>query len=194
MTPLPRRTPGLFADGTPALACSSVLSVLSVVFSLTLAFAPRDAAAWTGTVTHVTDGDTVWVRAGSARPVSVRLLGIDAPERCQAGGPEATAALTSRVLRREVDVDARAVDRYGRVVAVVTLRGDDLGAWLVDGGHAWSPGFRRAPGPYDAQERRARAAHRGLFAGSAPVEPSRFRRDHGPCERPPGRRQPATKR
>lgn len=173
---------------------SPVFRTGGVAAALLLAVLTGPASAWTGTVTHVTDGDTVWVRAGSARPVSVRLQGIDAPERCQAGGPEATAALTARVLRREVDVDARAVDRYGRVVAVVTLRGDDLGAWLVEGGHAWSPGFRRAPGPYAAQERRARAAHRGLFASEAAIEPSRFRRDHGPCDRAAGRRQPATKR
>lgn len=187
MTPFSRCTPG-----APAGVASAF--VLSVVCAFALAFTPTRADAWTGTVTHVTDGDTVWVRAGSARPVSVRLLGIDAPERCQAGGPEATAALSARVLRREVNVDAQAVDRYGRVVAVVTLRGDDLGAWLVGAGHAWSPGFRRAPGPYAAQQRRARAARRGLFASSVAIEPSRFRRDHGPCERPAGRRQPATKR
>ncbi|KQV98029.1 thermonuclease family protein [Rhizobacter sp. Root1221] len=151
------------------------------------------AFAFSGTVTHVTDGDTVWVRPDGSRPVPVRLYGIDAPESCQAGGPEATEALATRVLRREVTVDSSAHDGYGRVVGTVWLRGEDIGAWLVAQGHAWSPGYRRANGPYADEERLARTRHRGLFAAPA-IEPRQFRRDHGPCPRPPGKRQPATGR
>lgn len=52
------------------------------------------AWAWSGVVTHVSDGDTVWVeptQGGEAQ--KIRLLGIDAPEICQAWGPQARDAL-----------------------------------------------------------------------------------------------------
>ena len=70
----------------------TVLWVLGLVLSGT-------AHALSGIVTHVTDGDTIWVRPDepNRKPVKLRLVGIDAPERCQAWGAQATAALTSQV-------------------------------------------------------------------------------------------------
>ena len=147
-------------------------------------------SAQTGTVTRVTDGDTLWVRldgSGGApvalrRPIKVRLQGIDAPERCQAWGPEAKAALESRVLHRQVRLHVRAADTYHRSIAIVELDGDDVGAWMVGRGHAWSARFRRSPGAYAAQERAAREARRGLFRDSAAIEPREFRKSHGSCQ------------
>ncbi len=147
-----------------------------------------------GTVTRVSDGDTLWLRpAPSAheprpRPVKLRLLGLDAPERCQAWGAEATAALKARVLKRRVTAERRATDDYGRGLVVLRLDGEDVGAWLVAQGHAWSYGRRPATGIYAAQELQARAARRGLFADARAIEPRVFRRQHGPCDaRPAGR-------
>lgn len=155
--------------------------------------AASTAHAMTGVVTHVTDGDTVWVREDGRKPVSVRLHGIDAPERCQDGGEEAAEALRGRVLRKQVHVETHAVDGYGRLVGTVTLGGEDIGEWLVTQGHAWSPRYRNVPGPYADKERLARSRHRGLFARPA-VEPKVFRKANGPCPRPAGRGRPATGR
>lgn len=140
------------------------------------------APAWalTGVVTHVTDGDTLWVRTGQAR-IKVRLQGIDAPERCQAWGPQARDALARRVLNRQVQLQTRARDEYQRTIAQLTLEGEDLGGWMVGQGHAWSARYRRSLGPYAPQEASARAARRGLFAQADAVEPRAFRRQHGPC-------------
>lgn len=140
------------------------------------------AAAWRGTVTHVGDGDTVWVRprAGGA-PRAVRLDGIDAPELCQAYGEAARAALAGRVLGRTVQVRVRQHDGYGRALARVSLRGEDLGGWLVRHGHAWSYRYRGQAGPYARLEARARSQHLGLFQQSQPERPYAFRRRHGSC-------------
>jgi endonuclease YncB( thermonuclease family) len=43
------------------------------------------SADFNGTVVHVADGDTLTV-LNAGHPVRVRLFGIDAPERQQAGG------------------------------------------------------------------------------------------------------------
>ena len=141
------------------------------------------AQAMSGVVTHVSDGDTLWVRPEGGRPVKVRLQGIDAPERCQPWGTQAQAALASRVLHRQVQVRTRAHDDYHRAIGTLELNGEDIAAWMVREGHAWSYRYRRSLGPYAEQEQQARAARRGLFARPA-VEPRAFRKSHGPCSAP----------
>jgi endonuclease YncB( thermonuclease family) len=138
--------------------------------------------AWTGTVTRVSDGDTLWVRpAEGGRPVKVRIEGIDAPEICQAGGRDARRALERRVLRRTVQLETVARDDWGRRIARVSLDGQDVGERLVSEGHAWSDRYRDRPGPYAQQEQAARVARRGLFAAPEPMLPRDFRRVHGAC-------------
>lgn len=146
-----------------------------------LALAAADASAFAATVVHVSDGDTLWVEAAHGTRLDLRLAGIDAPERCQAGGAAARDALAARVLHRRVEVRVRARDAWGRAVARVWLDGDDVNRWLVRSGHAWSPGWHRRAGPYAADERTAREAHRGLFADAAALPPWQFRRRHGAC-------------
>ena len=79
---------------------------------LALAFAllapALHAAGLRATVTYVNDGDTLWVRPVRGGPrLELRLLGIDAPERCQAFGAEARQALRQRVLYQAVEVRLR---------------------------------------------------------------------------------------
>ena len=107
--------------------------------------------------------------------------GIDAPERCQAGGAESTAALTSRVLRREVAVRVVGRDGYGRLLGEVRLDGQDLGAWMVREGHAWSHRRFGVADVYASEEAQARSAQRGLFGDPAAIEPRSFRRSRGNC-------------
>jgi micrococcal nuclease len=140
------------------------------------------AKVLTGVVTYVGDGDTLWVRLSSGgEPVKVRFQGMDAPEICQDWGPQATRALKARAVRKEVVLNTRARDDYGRILARVDMDGEDLGAWMVAQGHAWSYHYRRDPGPYATQERSARSEKRGLWAANAPTEPREFRKQHGSC-------------
>lgn len=140
-----------------------------------------------GVVTRVSDGDTLWLRPDPTpqrarpRPVKLRLVGLDAPERCQPHGPEAGAALSALVLGQRVTVRRRATDQHGRALGTLWRGDEDVGALLVREGHAWSARYRGDPGPYAAEEAAARAGHRGLFAGAAPEPPRDFRRRHGPC-------------
>jgi len=141
------------------------------------------ARGFEGVVTHVTDGDSLWVRpiSGGA-PLEIRLLGIDAPEICQAFGVASRSALAAHVLHRHVAVNSRARDTYRRVLGRVTVNGEDLGAWLVSHGLAWSDRFRHHPGPYGPQEARARAARLGLWADGTAMQPREFRKRHGRCK------------
>jgi endonuclease YncB( thermonuclease family) len=116
------------------------------------------------------DGDTIEL-AGRR----IRLHGIDAPERAQrcrrASGAEwecgrAAAERLSALLReRPARCAGRERDRYGRLVAVCSAAGNDLGAVLVEEGlaHAYS----RYSRDYAPLEEAARAAGRGVWQGSA---------------------------
>lgn len=160
---------------------------LVLLTGLAVSAVPAQAAVaepldWHGTVVHVTDGDTLWVRPqrGGA-PRAIRVDGIDAPELCQLHGQTARSALVGRVLGQVVQVRVRRHDDYGRALARVRIQGRDVGGWLVREGHAWSYRYRGHPGPYAALERAARAQRRGLFSVPGAQRPRDFRRRHGAC-------------
>lgn len=135
-----------------------------------------------GRVTYVGDGDSLWLApATPGAPVELRLVGIDAPEICQAWGPEARRALSEWVLGRQVSVETVGRDVHGRTLGTVYLDARNINLLLVQEGHAWSARFKYDRGPYVAAERMARALGRGLNQGGAALEPREFRRQHGPC-------------
>jgi endonuclease YncB( thermonuclease family) len=158
---------------------AALLLVPAIAAPAAAAPGPRSFGA---TVTHVTDGDTVWVRPlQGGRPIALRLEGIDAPELCQNWGPQSRQALQRRLARQRVTVLAGADDDYGRTLGRLQWRGEDVGAWMVEQGHAWSYRWRRSPGAYDALQSRARQAGRGLWSLPRPLEPRVFRRRFGSC-------------
>jgi endonuclease YncB( thermonuclease family) len=149
--------------------------------------APATSALY-GTVTRVSDGDTLWlVPEGSGTPgaagksIKFRLKGIDAPEVCQSWGKEARAALTTKLLGRRVQWQSGERDDYDRRLGHLWLDGEDVGAWMVSEGHAWSYRHRGLDGPYSDDERAAKQARRGLFSNPNAIQPRRFRQSHGPC-------------
>lgn len=149
---------------------------------LVLAAPHLHAASFRGVVSHVTDGDTVWVRpAGGKPPVELRLVDLDAPEGCQRFGQEAKAALRQRLLHQPVRVRTGGVDEFRRQLARVEHRGEDIGAWMVGRGYAWSANHRGKPGPYAHLEAKARAARRGLWALPGALDPRSFRKRFGRC-------------
>jgi micrococcal nuclease len=164
-------------------------SWLSVALTLAC-FGPAgaDDAPWAlAIVTHVTDGDTVWIELGAAAPgrpsgrIKVRIEGIDAPESCQTWGLQAREALRERLLGRAVQVQLHRQDVHARWLGLLRHEGEDIGAWMVAGGHAWSYRYRRGRGPYGPEEERARAEGHGLFSQPSPIPPAAFRQSHGPC-------------
>ncbi|MDE0412482.1 MAG: thermonuclease family protein [Gammaproteobacteria bacterium] len=133
-------------------------------------------ATLTGTA-RIIDGDTLEVRGSR-----IRLHGIDAPEsaqRCRSGGRvwscgrEATRALARRIGSHPVACKKRARDRYGRVVAVCRVGGEDVNAWMVAEG--WAFAYRKYSKRYLAEEMAAKAAKRGVWRGDV-VPPWDWRR------------------
>lgn len=148
-----------------------------------LAAGALHAETFRGIVSHVTDGDTLWVRpAAGGEAVEIRLLDLDAPEGCQLFGPESKQALRARLLREPVRVRTRGRDDYGRQLARVEHRREDVGAWLVRNGYAWSMTFKGKPGPYARFEAQARGERRGLWGLPGALDPRSFRKRFGRCQ------------
>ena len=111
-----------------------------------------------GKVTRVTDGDSLWVEpATPGAPVELRLEGIDAPEICQAWGPEAKQELSDRVLGQQVSVKTVGRDMHGRTLGTLYLGTQNINKLMVQEGHAWSSRYKYDRGPYVADERMAKA-------------------------------------
>ena len=91
---------------------------------------------FTGKSLAVADGDTISVMR-DGRSVRVRLEGIDCPESGQDFGQRAKQFTSDLTFGKEVIVDVRDVDRYGRLVARVYVGGEDVSVALVDAGLAW---------------------------------------------------------
>jgi endonuclease YncB( thermonuclease family) len=140
------------------------------------------AARFDAVVSHVTDGDTIWVRpVRGGPPQHVRIDGIDAPETCQPFGGKSREALAAHVLHKRVTLTTRGEDDYRRTIARVRMGREDVGGWLVSNGYAWSYRYRHDRGPYARQEAKARAARAGLWAAGNADVPRDFRVRNGPC-------------
>jgi endonuclease YncB( thermonuclease family) len=128
---------------------------------------------------YVIDGDTIDI-AGAR----IRLEGIDAPESAQSCadpkgqpwpcGAAATRELANHLRGRDVTCDPIARDRYRRVLAVCSLAGDDVNAWMVRQGWAVAYGYA---GTYQSAQDEAKAAKRGIWAGTF-MPPAEWRKRH----------------
>ena len=142
------------------------------------------SAAETGTVEEVVDGDTLRVRtAGSAEAVTVRLIGIDAPERSHPSlgkeffSDESATHLASLCRGKTVrmEKDAEETDRHDRLLRYVFLTPPDgrlLNEEMLRSGMARSytrfP-FSRKDG-FLAAEGRARREGKGLWKDGGMTE------------------------
>jgi endonuclease YncB( thermonuclease family) len=85
-------------------------------------------------VSRIIDGDTLELANGE----TVRLAGIDAPERGTCGSLEATESLRRFALGEAVRLTPTDEDRdgYGRLLRYVDVDGDDAGLRLIEDGLA----------------------------------------------------------
>lgn len=144
---------------------------LTLVIAALLAGATSSVCAQTiaGRAT-VVDGEMLDVRG-----TQVRLFGVDAPQgdqvcegtddnrwRC---GQRAAMALEDILDESIVSCIEMKRDGYGRIVAVCSLAGIDIGLWLVRNGlaHEWAA---YSNGRYHQVAEEAKAQRRGIWSGS----------------------------
>lgn len=136
-----------------------------------------------GKVIMVPDGDEVRVKTPDGKTYSVRLLGIDAPEKDQDFGTAARRDLETRLLDKDVKVIVHRKDSEGRYMGIVFHEGQDIGVRMLENGSAWH--YKRVSGEQSSEARvryakaelKARESKTGLWASSMPMPPWEFRED-----------------
>jgi micrococcal nuclease len=128
-----------------------------------------------GFVSEVIDGDTLVLSSGER----VRYLLVDTPEstrgKHECFGSEAHAFNRSLVEGRGVELEygEACTDRYGRLLAYVSVEGHEVNAQLAERGYACvlyvPPAGESRRGEYEALEAAAKRARRGLWGACADV-------------------------
>lgn len=115
----------------------------------------------------VIDGDTIDIHGKR-----IRLTGYDTPEdgqlchrdgrpwRC---GQTAALALDSLIGRATVHCEVSGTDKYRRTLASCSVRGADIGDWMVREGHGVR--FMDRQGRYIEAENSAKRSGRGMWSG-----------------------------
>ena len=127
-------------------------------------------------VVDVLDGDTITVLHEGVKKI-VRLNAIDCPERNQPYGMDAKKPTTSRVMHTVVSIQAKDLDRDGRMVADVILAvTTSLNCELVKEGLAWWFFRYSSDVAIKTLEKEARDGKRGLWQDPIPIPPWVFRK------------------
>jgi endonuclease YncB( thermonuclease family) len=151
------------------LQMTGTSSAKRIALGALLAWVVSPAAADVAGIPRIVGGDTVEIER-----VKIRLEGIDAPETDQlclnsrgqrwTCGIEARDQLSKYVGGRPWICRISGQDRYGRSLARCQVDGQDVGEWMVRSG--WALSFTRYSHSYDLDERVAREARQGLWAGA----------------------------
>ncbi len=128
-------------------------------------------------VIGITDGDTIKI-LHERRPVKVRLGNIDAPEKRQPFGAQSKQSLAALCFGKDAQIKVQNIDRYGRIVALVSCNGVDVNRAQVQRGMAWVYPQYNKDRMLPFIEAEARAAQRGLWREGDATPPWQFRR-HG---------------
>ena len=129
-----------------------------------------------GRVVRVTDGDTITVLDAAKTQHKIRLHGIDAPEKKQAFGNISRKHLSSLVADKDVSIQYKSHDRYGRVLGTVFVDGKDANLQMLQAGLAWHYKKYDSTPTYAQAESEARAAKRGIWQDAQPIAPWNYRK------------------
>jgi endonuclease YncB( thermonuclease family) len=159
-----------------------------------LAPAPALSEWLHGRVVGVSDGDTITVLDADHQQYKIRLSGIDAPEKAQPFGQRSKENLSHLVFDRDVTVEWRKKDRYGRTVGKVLVSEptcqeatcpkilDACHAQVVAGMAWWYRQYAKEQEPgdanrYEQSELEARSRRIGLWSDPQPTPPWDWRKE-----------------
>lgn len=148
-----------------------------ICIALLCAAGLTQAVEFSGKVIAVMDGDTLMVMQGR-KPVKVRLAEIDAPEKAQPYGMASQQSLSKMVMGKQIQVKSRAIDDYGRMVAMLSIDGLNVNHEQVRRGMAWEYSRFHNNHVVLALQHEAQLDKRGLWAGEDTMEPAQWRKQH----------------
>ncbi|MFC5271888.1 thermonuclease family protein [Adhaeribacter terreus] len=128
-------------------------------------------------VIGVKDGDTIEILVDN-KPVTVRLYGVDAPEKKQPYGTQAKNFASELAFGKYVKLHDKGKDRYGRTIGEIMLPdGKSLNKELVANGFAWYYKAYANDPQLGYLENDARRLERGLWSQPNPQAPWDFRKN-----------------
>lgn len=168
-TPVPPPPPVATTTTSPSLPSGTTLSPVATTTTTTLA--PPSGTLHV-TVVSVTDGDTIDVLFDDATKDTVRLIGVNSPERGECYAQQATNALEALLTTSIVmTTDTTDRDRFGRLLRYLWLDdGTFVNEALVLGGYAKARDFppnSRYASQLAAAQIKAETAATGLWAPEA---------------------------
>lgn len=139
----------------------------------------RPGSTYTAHLVRIIDGDTIHVRDTAGEAHRIRLAMIDAPEREQPFGTEATKKLSELLRQGTVRLNVKCIDKYNREVAFVYCEGKDVSAEMLKDGMAmhYHMNFDNCD-IYDKFEEAAKRHRQGLWAQEKVEKPWDYRRKH----------------
>lgn len=136
---------GAYKNRIVWLVLIATVAGLAYRFSGTTSAPPGDGTTIESRVARVVDGDSLYLL--SHRP-QIRLWGVDAPERREAGFQAATDHLTKIALGQDLKCYKIVTDKYRRTVARCYLAdGREINRMMIDSGTA-TEYFRFTKGYY----------------------------------------------
>lgn len=137
---------------------------------------PRDVSevhSFSAHLHYVADGDSFVVRKNGSE-LSIRLWGIDAPEFDQPFSQASKNTLKDLLSGKYMQITPKDIDKYGRIVAVVTVGNMTVNSALVASGSAWVHDYYcKEPicASWYKLEEKARNDKSGLWRGKNVIEP-----------------------
>ena len=134
-------------------------------------------------VLKVSDGDTMNIQKVEngkfvGEVIKIRMYGIDAPEKKQDYGIESKQALEKLVIGKNLEVEEKNKDRYGRTVAVIYADGKNVNEEMVKNGNAWwYQEYSKNYTKMKEYQENAQKNKLGLFSKKGYVEPWNYRRE-----------------
>lgn len=151
--------------------------------ALLFVFSPLSSAKQiTGHVIKVSDGDTIKIETRDREIHTIRLLGIDAPEKEQKYGMMARDFLAEYVLFEKVTIKYDKKDFFRRVLGKIIFEGQDINQLAIQNGYAWFYKKFRSSQPekdrttYEKAEIAAKNQKLGLWSQSSPMAPWDWRK------------------
>lgn len=164
------------ADQNDAIGLrQTAVRVVALLLAGSVSWAQAADPPAAGRVVAIADGDTLTVLDDANAQHKIRISGIDAPEKSQPFGTAARRRLGELVAGQTVALEVRGRDKYGRTLARVAIKGQDIGEQLVGEGLAWHYKRFDNDAALAAAEAKARAARRGLWSDKEPVPPWEWR-------------------
>ncbi len=146
-----------------------------IVLLLLLSVVTLCNAQLTGKIVKVKDGDTVVILDSSNTMTTIRLAGVDCPEKRQDFGVAAKQFTSDLIFGKDVVVNIISKDKYGRSISWIYVSGVNVSEELLKAGLAWHYKEYDKSKTLQSLEDTARTNKTGLWSKPNPVYPSLFR-------------------